>query len=229
MPSTKKTLHFLSCALVSVLGAALLGFGMSANWSKMTFNCTGVPVPGSAVVTLSIFTGSALRDGCPNYKQSDSFSVIPQLSKTGGAPVVLHGLITGLCVICLIFSALSILIALYNSVSNPYETYMGPIGIYVCSASSTILSAVIICMHIANVLGTGMMEGVVRTLPNSGDSLVLNRRSAEMKVGFCMLIPYLVLSLSAIALIYTYQHAAYTHKREQHKPTMDEPKEIMMY
>lgn len=229
MPSTKKTVHFFSCALATALAAALLGFGMSANWSTTTFNCTGVSVPGSAVVTLSIFTGSAATENCPNFPGVYSFSVVPQLTKTGGAPVVLHGLISGLCVVCLMFSALSIVIALYNCVSNPYETCMGPIGIYICSASSTILSAAIICMYISEVLGTEMTDGVVRTLEDNTETLELSNRSSVMQVGFYMLIPYVVLSLSAIALIYMYQHAAYTHKREQQKPTMDEPKEIMMY
>ncbi len=57
-----------------------------------------------------------------------------ELTKTGGAPVVLHGLVTGFCILCLLCSALTLLIALYNSVSNPYETYMGPISIYISSS-----------------------------------------------------------------------------------------------
>lgn len=52
------------------------------------------------------------------------------------APVALHGLVLCLLVLSLVFSAGSILIALYNSFSNPYETYMGPTGIYVCSSLS---------------------------------------------------------------------------------------------
>lgn len=49
---------------------------------------------------------------------------------------VLHGLVLCLLVLCFVFSASSILISLYNSFSNPYETYMGPLGIYVCSSLS---------------------------------------------------------------------------------------------
>lgn len=62
--------------------------------------------------------------------------VIPTLANIGGVNIVLHALAVLLLVLCLLFSALSILISLYNSVSNPYETYMGPIGIYVCSSLS---------------------------------------------------------------------------------------------
>lgn len=51
-------------------------------------------------------------------------------------PVALHGTVVCLLVLCLLFSALSILISLYNSVSNPYETYMGPAGVYACGSLS---------------------------------------------------------------------------------------------
>ena len=63
--------------------------------------------------------------------------VIPKLVQTGEVPsVVLHALVLCLLALCLLCSTVSILISLYNSVSNPYETYMGPIGLYVCSSLS---------------------------------------------------------------------------------------------
>ena len=62
------------------------------------------------------------------------FAVFTELGNVGTAPQVLHGLVVMLLALCLLASCGSILIALYNSVSNPYETYMGPIGIYVCSS-----------------------------------------------------------------------------------------------
>lgn len=58
------------------------------------------------------------------------------LGKIGGTPLALHALVLCLLVLCFLFSAASILTSLYNSVSNPYETYMGPMGIYVSSSIS---------------------------------------------------------------------------------------------
>lgn len=62
--------------------------------------------------------------------------VIPMLAEIGVTPLVLHILVLCLLGLCLLFSAASILISLYNSVSNPYETYMGPMGLYACSSLS---------------------------------------------------------------------------------------------
>lgn len=64
-------------------------------------------------------------------------AVFQRLREIGGPPLALHGLVVCLVVLCFVFSAISILISLYNSVSNPYETYMGPIGIYTCSSLSS--------------------------------------------------------------------------------------------
>lgn len=63
-------------------------------------------------------------------------AVFPELTAIEKTPLALHGLCVVLLAVCLLTSALSILISLYNSVSNPYETYMGPNGVYTCSSIS---------------------------------------------------------------------------------------------
>ncbi len=76
MPSTKKTLHFLSCALVTAVAAGLMGFSLSTWWSKTTMECNTVEfanVTGSAEVTFGIFTGILNTDSCPTFKASKEF------------------------------------------------------------------------------------------------------------------------------------------------------------
>lgn len=57
----------------------------------------------------------------------------------------------------------------------------------------------------------------------------LKNKSSEMLLGYYLVIAYIVLSLIAVVAIYAYEHAAYTYRREQQRPTEDAPKEIMMY
>lgn len=61
------------------------------------------------------------------------------------------------------------------------------------------------------------------------DVVYLKDKTSEFQVGYYLMIPYMVLSLLAILLVYLYEHAAYTHRQEQQRPTEDAPKEIMMY
>ncbi|KAA8581411.1 clarin-3 [Etheostoma spectabile] len=229
MPSTKKTLHFMGSALATALSVGVMGYCMSTQWATITMECARIGTSffnGTAVITLELFFGISNRNFCPLFGGRDTFQVIPKLVEIGVTPVVLHALVLCLLALCLLFSACSILISLYNSVSNPYETYMGPVGVYVCSALSACLSVVVLVIFVVNVTGTSMAEDLVKNFSEDAD---LRNKSSEMKLGYYLIILYTLLSLLAIALIYMYDHAAYTHRREQQRPTEDAPKEIMMY
>ncbi|XP_036937892.1 clarin-3 [Acanthopagrus latus] len=231
MPSTKKTLHFMSSALATAISVGVLGFCMSIRWAKTTVDCASgnnTFFNGSATLNLDLFEGVLERSFCPFFLPEATFQVIPTLASIGGVNVVLHALAVLLLVLCLLFSALSILISLYNSVSNPYETYMGPIGIYVCSSLSACLSFLVLILFVVNVQVTQITEKLVKKLANNLEVAVRDE-SSQMQLGYYLVIPYTVLSLVAILLIYLYDHAAYTHRREQQRPTEDAPKEIMMY
>ncbi|XP_076615314.1 clarin-3 [Chaetodon auriga] len=229
MPSTKKTLYFMSSALMTAIAIGILGFAMSTQWAKTTMKCTqgNGNFSGTAVITLRLFQGNLVRQSCPIFGGIDNFQVFPELMNTEGiTSVALHILTVCLLVLCLLFSAATILTSLYNSVSNPYETYMGPVGIYAYSSLSTCLSVLVLIFFAVNINATSMAEDLTKTITKNVD---LKDRSTEMLTGFYLVIPYAVLSLLAIVLIYVYDHAAYTHRKEQQKPTEDAPKEIMMY
>lgn len=231
MPSIKKILHYISSANVTAISVAILAYAMTARWSTTSMECSrpeNTSLSGSATIELSLFRGVIVRSFCPLFGGSENFDVFPKLMESGGSPVVLHGLVLGLLVLCLLCSACSILISIYNSVSNPYETYMGPVGVYVCSSISASTALLVIILFVMNVFENNMAEGLVLVFAQ-GIETELKNKTAEMHVGFFLLIPYIVLSLGAIVLIYLYDHAAYTHRREQQKPTEDAPKEIMMY
>ncbi|XP_056286678.1 clarin-3 [Pseudoliparis swirei] len=229
MPSHQKILLFLSSALATAISVVVLGICMSRTWVETTMDCTrnGTNFSnGSAVVNFSLFDGFMTRTLCPLFGGQDQFEVFDQLAEIGGTPLVLHGLVVCLLVLCLLCSACSILISIYNSVSNPYETYMGPIGIYVCSSLSACLSVVVLIIFAVNV--NSLAEDLVQSYAGSIVAEVKNKTSA-FYLGYFLVLLYTGLSLIAVLLIYIYEHAAYTHRREQQRPTEDAPKEIMMY
>ncbi|KAK5906128.1 hypothetical protein CgunFtcFv8_002019 [Champsocephalus gunnari] len=232
MPSTTKTLLFLSSALATSISVGVLGYCMSTQWAETTMECTrsgAVFSNGSALITWKLFVGDLNRDYCPFFGYEEKFEVIPKLVETGEVPsVVLHALVLCLLALCLLCSASSILISLYNSVSNPYETYMGPIGLYVCSSLSACLSVLVLILFVVNLTVTRMAEKLVKISTGITPADVRNE-STKMMLGYYLVILYTVLSLVAIAVIYMYDQAAYTHRREQQRPTEDAPKEIMMY
>lgn len=231
MPSTEKIIFFMGCACCSAISVALLGFAMSQTWAKTQLKCAGYGndiFNGSAVITWDLFKGTFANNLCPHIGNSEPFDVFQKLKESGEAPIILYTLVVFLLALCLLFSAGSILLALYNSVSNPYETYMGPIGVYVCSSLSACLSVVVLIMFAVTVSLTDMAEKLVINFAQ-GTPVAMQEKQTEMKLGYYLVIPYTVLSLAAVVIIYLYDHAAYTHRREQQRPTEDAPKEIMMY
>ncbi|XP_005794711.1 clarin-3 [Xiphophorus maculatus] len=229
MPSSTKILYFLLSAMLTAISIGLLGYAMSTTWSKTLMDCEGFGTNnGSAEITMGLFSGNLVRNTCPSFGSEETFPVFPALSAIEITPLVLHGLCVGLLSVCFLTSALSILISFYNSVSNPYETYMGPNGIYTCSSISACSSVLVIIIYVLNLLLTKMQEELVPSIADISN-VELTHKRLEVRLGYFLLIPYAVLSLLAILFIYLYDHAAYTHRREQERPTEDAPKEIMMY
>ncbi|XP_072230044.1 clarin-3 [Leuresthes tenuis] len=231
MPSRTKILHFISSALVTSVSVGILGFAISTQWAKVEMQCAmegSISLNGSAEIILGIFNGTLIRSSCPSFGNNDVFQVIPTLAEIGTTPLVLHILVVCLLVLCLVFSAGSILISLYNSLSNPYETYMGPVGVYTCSSISACVSLLVLILFVVNVSVTNIVNNLI-TVIVPGIPIELGEKSVQMMIGYYLVIPYMVLTVLAIVLIYMYQHAAYTHRREQERPTEDAPKEIMMY
>ncbi|KAJ0060503.1 hypothetical protein NL108_014486, partial [Boleophthalmus pectinirostris] len=141
MPSTQKIVFFMGCACCTAVSVALLGYAMSTKWAQTRVECRGLvsdTFNGTGVITWDLFSGTFDSNFCPSFSVIFMifFFVVFEKIKDSGAPAVLYVLVVFLLCLCLVFSALSILIALYNSVSNPYETYMGPIGVYICSSIS---------------------------------------------------------------------------------------------
>lgn len=219
----------MACACCTSVSVAILGFAMSQTWAESRLECAQVDnvFNGSAFIIWELFSGQFQRQFCPQLGTLYDFEVFPELQDSG-APVILYALVVFFLALCMISSALSILIAFYNSVSNPYQTYLGPMGVYVCSSTSAILSVVVLILYALTITLTNIAETVVLNQAG-GLEVQMRNRAAVVQLGYYLVIPYTVLSLAAIAMVYLYDHAAYTQRREQQRPTEDAPKEIMMY
>ncbi|XP_056114038.1 clarin-3 [Rhinichthys klamathensis goyatoka] len=230
MPSTEKLLHFLSSCLICAAGVCLLGYGMSADWASAEMACAPSETEvfnGSSRLNIGLFDGIENKINCPRIsKLGEKVSVFDRLGKVAGAQVILHALVVILLALALVGSVGSILVSLYNSFSNPYQTYMGPIGVYTCSGLSVCVASLALILYVANTYLGQMFETLVKA---DTPKVTLKDVKINLKVGFFLLIPYICFNMICILMVYLYVHAAYTRRKEQEKPTEDAPKEIMMY
>ncbi|XP_049320897.1 clarin-3 [Astyanax mexicanus] len=228
MPSTTKMMYFFSSALLSAGGIAILGYGMSTAWADCVMYCgpsDNNQFNGFAEIVMGLFAGAERKTTCPRFDSEDTFTVFTRLEKTGGAAVALQGLVVCLLVLALLGSAGSLLITLYNTVSNPYETYMGPIGLFTCSGLSASLAFLALVLYLINVMVIKLGQELAK---HTGD-VVVEDKDMKFMTGFFLLLPYIILNLLTILLVYLYVHIDNTHRRQQEKPTEDAPKDIMMF
>ncbi|XP_042624178.1 clarin-3-like [Cyprinus carpio] len=230
MPSSKKLAHFLSSAALCTAGVAVLGFGMSTDWAEAVLDCAPIDsgeFSGSSSLQIGLFNGTETKIACPRIdKLGVKVPVFDRLAKLGSAPVILHTLVVILLALALLGSAGSILVTLYNSFSNPYQTYMGPVGLYTCSGLSVCVASLALILYVSNAYLGEMFQTLVKA---DEANVKLKDPQITLQVGFFLLIPYISVNLLAILVVYLYVHAAYTRRKEQEKPTEDAPKEIMMY
>ncbi|XP_039521302.1 clarin-3 [Pimephales promelas] len=231
MPSVEKLLHFLSSSIICAAGVCILGYGMSADWASAEMSCApskNEAFNGSSSLEIGLFNGTENKINCPRIsKLGEIVPVFDRLGKEAGAPVILHALVVILLALALVGSLGSILVSLYNSFSNPYQTYMGPIGVYTCSGLSVCVASLALILYVANTYAGQMFETLVRA--GGAPNVVLKDVKINLKVGFFLLIPYICFNMISILMVFLYVHAAYTRRKEQEKPTEDAPKEIMMY
>ncbi|XP_026988570.1 clarin-3 [Tachysurus fulvidraco] len=231
MPSAEKILYFLSSALLTVIGVALLGYGMSAEWSSSAMACSPPEnnfFNGSATIRLGLFEGQEYHYACPRFaSDGNKVFVFKRLSEVGGAGESLHLVVVVLLAFALVASAGSILITLYNTISNPYETYMGPIGLYACSGLGACLAFLAMVLYFSNLAGINVTRAML--LAGIKQTVILKDEDVRFLVGFFMIVPYIICNLLAIFLVYLYAHMAYQQRQEQQRPTEDAPKEILMY
>lgn len=73
MPSIEKILYFLSSAGLSIIGVAVLSYGMSAEWASSIMACSPkinngtFESNGTATIRMGLFKGSEVKVSCPFF------------------------------------------------------------------------------------------------------------------------------------------------------------------
>lgn len=76
MPSTEKTVYFLSSTLATYISIGILGYGLSTDWAKITMDCARSDTKlfnGTVQINYTFFNGIILRDSCPTFESTDKF------------------------------------------------------------------------------------------------------------------------------------------------------------
>ncbi|NXG06720.1 CLRN3 protein, partial [Sakesphorus luctuosus] len=227
MPSRKKTAMFgcAFCACVSSFVLICVALG-TQRWvsSNVRFARANTSVTisldyGLFQGTCEQFVEAGLQVSKKTFQVADSLSSTKTRSTNIAIVVVL--------VLSLLSSLLSSGFTCTNTVSNPYQTFLGPIGVYTWNSTCGILTLLAMILFPVNTEAHNLSEELAQ-----GCSTSLERHlSSQHTYGYSYWILLLILALNVVSLttIYFYDHARYSKKKEQERPIENAPKDVILF
>ncbi|XP_004680424.1 PREDICTED: clarin-3 [Condylura cristata] len=228
MPTTKKKVMFLSSFFLSLVSLILICYILAAQgWVTSSVTVNDNFLSGKVVVSYGLFRGHTnvqLNEGIG--ENNKNFDVLPKL-KMSTSKVLLLLAVLGLAV-SLAASLLSSSFTLYNSVSNPYQTFLGPVGVYTWSglgAASALLAMILFAASTLSELSEQLVEALYASYPAS------THRGTTHSYGapFWLLLLIMGLDVGAVVIIVFYQKARYQQEQEQRKPMESAPRDGILF
>ncbi|OWK56967.1 Clarin-3 [Lonchura striata] len=224
MPSRKKTSMFASAFCTCVSSFVVICVVLATpRWvsSEVRFSRTGSTVTVS--LTYGLFRGTCEQHHpvlCPHcVAVSEALSSSRSSSLTVATIVVL--------VLALLGSLLSSAFTCTNAVSNPYQTFLGPVGVYTWNSLSGVLILIAMILFPVNVEGNSLSEELAQSCSSSLQTHLGSTHNYGYSYWIMLLI--LFLNIASIIIIYFYDHARYSKKKEQERPIENAPKDVILF
>ncbi|XP_027561539.1 clarin-3 [Neopelma chrysocephalum] len=227
MPSRKKTTMFASAFCTCVSSFVLICVVLATQqWvsSEVLFSRTNTSVTisldyGLFSGTCEQFVEAGIQVSKKTFQVADSLSS----TKTKGTNVA----IIVILVLSLLTSLLSSGFTCTNAVSNPYQTFLGPIGVYTWNSICGILVLIAMILFPVNVEAHSLSEELAHGCSTSLQSHIRSQHSYGYSYWIMLLV--LFLNIASLIIIYFYDHARYSKKKEQERPIENAPKDVILF
>ncbi|EPQ17828.1 Clarin-3 [Myotis brandtii] len=229
MPTATKTLTFLSGFLTSfgafVVICAVLG---TPQWVSSTITVNDNFSNGSVIITYGLFRGQSTQKLTHGLGDADKdFEVLAELGDS--APKTLHSVVILSLVLSLSTSLLSAGFTFYNSVSNPYQTFLGPLGVYTWSGLSGSFAFLALVLFVGNVQANHLSEVLVQALYSRYPPATHFGTAHSYGSSFWLLLLVLLLSIVTAIIIVFFQRARHRRRQEQRKPVEQAPRDGILF
>ncbi|XP_073541164.1 clarin-3 [Phyllobates terribilis] len=230
MPSKQKTLLF-SAGFVSSIGsfAIICTCLATPEWVSSEVQFTGTNYSGIADVNLGLFQTShakTITQGVGLNTPKTRHEVFQILKETNSIKII-HILVIILLVIGLISSFLGSVTTCLNSVSNPYLTFLGPLGVYVWTGINGIPILLAMILFAINVEANNLPKEIALALDGTSD--VFGSTHNKYGYSFWLLLLSLFLNLGTIAIIYYYQHMRNSQQVEKERPMEAASRDVILF
>ncbi|PKU28739.1 clarin-3 [Limosa lapponica baueri] len=130
-------------------------------------------------------------------------------------------------VLSLLVSLLSSGFTCTNAVSNPYQTFLGPIGVYTWNSLCGIFVLIAMILFPVNIEENGLSVELSRGCFPALQTHVKSKHTYGYSYWIMLLIIFL--NIASIIIIYFYDHARYSKKKEQERPIENAPKDVILF
>ncbi|NWW04828.1 CLRN3 protein, partial [Oreocharis arfaki] len=227
MPSRKKTSMFASAFCTCVSSFVVICMVLATpQWvsSEVRFSSTSSNVTVS--LTYGLFSGTCEQSmDAGLFVDQKTFQVADALSGTGTRSV--NVAIIALLVLALLSSLLSSGFTCTNAVSNPYQTFLGPVGVYTWNSVCGVLILIAMILFPVNVQGNSLSKELAYVCTTSLQTHLGSKHSYGYSYWIMLLV--LVLNIASLIIIYFYDHARYSKKKEQERPIENAPKDVILF
>ncbi|NWV73779.1 CLRN3 protein, partial [Dasyornis broadbenti] len=227
MPSRRKTTMFASafCGCVGSF-AAICAVLATPHWvsSEVRFSRPNSSVTISLKYglfrgTCEQFVAEGLQVSKTTFQVADALSS-PETQSLNVATIVV-------LVLALLSSLLSSGFTCTNAVSNPYQTFLGPAGVYTWNSVCGVLTLIAMILFPVNVQGNSLSKELAYGCSTSLQAHLGSRHSYGYSYWIMLLIVFL--NIASLIIIYFYDHASYSKKKEQERPIENAPKDVILF
>ncbi|NXY19975.1 CLRN3 protein, partial [Atrichornis clamosus] len=227
MPSRKKTAMFASafCACVSsfvvicVVLATQQWVSSEVRFSRPNSSVTVSLSFGLFRGTCEQFVDAGLQVSKTTFQVADSLGS----TKTRSLNVAI--------IVVLVLSLLSCLLSsgftCTNAVSNPYQTFLGPIGVYTWNSLCGLLILIAMILFPVNIEANSLSEELAHGCSTSPQTHLGSKHNYGYSYWIMLLIIFL--NIASLIIIYFYDHARYSKKKEQERPIENAPKDVILF
>ncbi|NXL31543.1 CLRN3 protein, partial [Glaucidium brasilianum] len=227
MPSRKKTAMFasafLTCACSFVLICVVLA---TQRWMSSQVRFSGTNSSVTVSLTYGLFSGTCEQFVDAGLQVSEKTFQVADNLRSSKARSTITAIIV-ILVLGLLSSLLSSGFTCTNAVSNPYQTFLGPTGVYTWNSLCGIFILLAMILFPVNIEEYGLST----ELAKGCFSFLQTHIKSEHTYGYSYWIMLLIifLNIASIIIIYFYDHARYSKKKEQERPIENAPKDVILF
>ncbi|KFP29049.1 Clarin-3 [Colius striatus] len=227
MPSRKKTVMFASAFVSCVFSFALVCTALGTQqWMSSNVHFSDTNSNATVSLTYGLFRGTCKQSIDAGLQVSEKdFKVEENLSTTQTRST--NSAIVAILALSLVVSFLSCVFTCTNAVSNPYRTFLGPIGVYTWNSFCGIFIFLAMILFPVNV----QHHNLSLELARGCFSFLQTHTSSAHSYGysFWIMLPILFLNIASITIICFYEHARYSKKKERERPIESAPKDVILF